>query len=105
MDPTKRFVFSVFQTAGLCSSLPARQLEESSRGSLERILGQWGLVITDWVPVQTSSCFATLAYAELQRPGLNLLELRRELTLSLAQQDLQVRVQREDVFLNMHRLL
>jgi predicted amino acid-binding ACT domain protein len=74
---------------------------------VESILQNWGIRVTDWVPVQEADCFATLAYAEVSSSrsvGLNLLELRRELTRTMAAQDLQVRIQREDVFSAMHRL-
>ncbi len=107
MLSSQRYILSVFQSSGLCSPSSARQLAETSRTTVESILGNWGIRVTDWVPVQEADCFATLAYAEVQAArsqALNLLELRRELTRSLAAQELQVRIQREDVFSAMHRL-
>ena len=96
------YIISVFQASGLCTgSFEARQVTAQLQIQLE----QFGLHLTAWEPVSQSGCFAVLVWAQ-SRPGerVDLLEARRQLTQQLAPQQLQLRIQREDVFLAMHRL-
>ena len=101
-DSSTRFILSVFQEAGLCSGeFPP----ESVLAFVQPTLSEWGLKVTSLEPMTQSRCCAVLIYAQSQagqRP--NLLELRRRLAESLAEHHLQLRIQREDLFLAMHRL-
>ena len=96
------YIVSVFQLAGMCTgSFDYKEVA----GRLQVQLRQLGLELTSWEPVSQSGCFAVLVWAEA-RAGerVDLLEARRQLTAQLTPQQLQVRIQREDVFLAMHRL-
>ena len=99
---TPGYIISVFQSAGMCSgSFDFQQLAGRLQGQLQQL----GLTLTSWEPVSQSGCFAVLMWAEAQSGvPVDLLESRRRLTEQLAPQRLQVRIQREDVFLAMHRL-
>lgn len=96
------YIVSVFQQAGLCTG----QFDHRSvAASLQTHLERHGLILRSWEPVAEAECFAVLVSAEAA-PGakVNLLEVRSELARQLVPQQLQVRIQREDVFLAMHRL-
>ena len=61
--------------------------------------------MTRWEPMTQAGCSALLIYAESHAvPRTNLLELRRDLAGELSPHGLQLRIQREDLFLAMHRL-
>lgn len=95
------YIVSVFQSAGMCSG--AFDYQEAAaflQGQLENL----GLRLTSWEPVSQSGCFAVLVWAQAEGGRVDLLEARRILTEKLAPRGLQVRIQREDVFLAMHRL-
>lgn len=96
------YIISVFQLAGMCTG--AFDYKEVA-ARLQAQLRDLGLELTSWEPVSQSGCFAVLVWAEARAGGrVDLLEARRQLTAQLAPQQLQVRIQREDVFLAMHRL-
>jgi predicted amino acid-binding ACT domain protein len=96
------YIISVFQLAGMCTG-SFDYKEVAAR--LQTQLRDLGLELTAWEPVSQSGCFAVLVWAEARAGGrVDLLEARRQLTGQLAPQQLQVRIQREDVFLAMHRL-
>lgn len=96
------YIVSVFQLAGMCTG--AFDYREIA-AHLQTRLRDLGLDLTAWEPVSQSGCFAVLVWAEARAGGrVDLLEARRQLTEQLAPQQLQVRIQREDVFLAMHRL-
>ena len=103
MTGTQRgYIISVFQLAGMCTGASEHKVVARR---LQIQLRYLGLQLTSWEPVSQSGCFAVLVWAEAQAGGrVDLLEARRQLTLQLAPQQLQVRIQREDVFLAMHRL-
>jgi predicted amino acid-binding ACT domain protein len=104
-EPPLRFILSVFESAGLCSTPSFARRAETVLALVEKKLHDWELKVTSWEPIEQLTCFAVLIYAQSQAGGrLNLLELRRELAAALAQHELQLRIQREDVFLAMHRL-
>lgn len=97
-----RYIVSVFQQAGMCTgSFEGRQVASQLQTQLEGL----GLQLLSWEPVSQSGCFALLVSAQaLPGQRVDLLEARRLLSQQLASQQLQVRIQREDVFLAMHRL-
>lgn len=104
-EPPLRFILSVFESAGLCATSSSQRRAESVIALVEKKLAAWELKVTSWEPIEQQTCFAVLIYAQSQAGGpLNLLELRRELAAALAAHELQLRIQREDVFLAMHRL-
>ena len=104
-EPPLRFILSVFESAGLCATSSTVRRAESVLTLVEKKLSDWEVKVTSWEPIEHLTCFAILIYAQSQAGGrLNLLELRRELAAVLAQHELQLRIQREDVFLAMHRL-
>lgn len=96
------YIISVFQLAGMCTgSFDPKEVA----ARLQVQLRDLGLHLTSWEPVSQSGCFAVLVWAEARSGGrVDLLEARRQLTQQLAPQQLQVRIQREDVFVAMHRL-
>lgn len=96
------YIISVFQQAGLCvGGFDHRNVAALLQTQLER----HGLILRSWEPVTEAGCSAVLVSAEAASGArVDLLEVRRELTRQLAPQELQVRIQREDVFLAMHRL-
>lgn len=96
------YIVSVFQSAGMCSgSFDYKAAAAFLQNQLENL----GLRLTSWEPVSQSGCFAVLVWAQALPGGrVDLLQARRLLTEKLAPQNLQVRIQREDVFLAMHRL-
>ena len=97
-----RFILSVFPAAGLCAGDFA---SDSVLAQMHDQLGQWGLTVTSWEPITRSNCSALLIYAENRTAQrLNLLEFRRQLSARLQERQLQIRIQREDLFLAMHRL-
>lgn len=99
---TPGYIISVFQSSGICTgSFDYQQLAAGLQTQLESL----GLHLTSWEPVNQSGCFAVLMWAQA-RAGqrVDLLDARRQLTAQLAPRHLQVRIQREDVFLAMHRL-
>lgn len=101
-DTSNSYILSVFQAAGLCAG-PA--LAESVLTMMQEKLARWGLKMTRWEPITQAGCSALLIYAESHAvPRLNLLDLRRELAAELSSHQLQLRIQREDLFLAMHRL-
>jgi hypothetical protein len=108
MSQTVNLIVSVFQQEGLCSgSFPY----ESVANQVAQELQRHGVRMLSWEPVAERACCAVLIFAEGrgedssgERGPTNVLQLRRDLTVHLSAQRLQVRVQREDVFLAMHRL-
>jgi len=97
-------ILSVFPASGLCAGGPAPREPESILKLLQPHLSQRGISVRSWEPVDRKDCYAVLIYAECQQPGTDLLELRRHLGKVLEESSLQLRLQREDVFLAMHRL-
>jgi hypothetical protein len=96
------YIVSVFQQAGLCTgSFDARQVA----AQLQSYLDGLGMSLQSWEPVSQAACFAVLVTAQAKTGHpIDLLDVRRQLTQWLSAQQLQVRIQREDVFLAMHRL-
>ena len=94
------YIVSVFQSAGMCTGSFDY---EAVASRLQRQLSALGLTLKSWEPVSQGGCFAVLITAEAETT-VDLLRVRRELTEQLAPQLLQVRIQREDVFVAMHRL-
>jgi predicted amino acid-binding ACT domain protein len=96
------YIVSVFQATGLCTgSFDYQQLASRLQEQLEKL----GLHVNSWEPVHQSGCFAVLIRAEAQAGmRVDLLRARRHLSEQLNPLHLQVRIQREDVFLAMHRL-
>jgi predicted amino acid-binding ACT domain protein len=96
------YIVSVFQQAGLCTGgFDYRSVAALLQTELEK----HGMTLRSWEPVSEAGCCAVLVSAEAaQGRKVDLLEVRRELTQRLGPQQLQVRIQREDVFLAMHRL-
>jgi len=96
------YVISVFQAAGMCTGAfdPSAVLS-----GMQHALQAEYLVVDSWEPVDQDGCFAVVVFARAQ-PGqrVDLLQARRRLTEHLAPRQLQLRIQREDVFLAMHRL-
>lgn len=97
-----RLILSVFPSSGLCSGAVATP--ESILRLVQPELERRFLRIESWEPVHQSACYAVLIYAVATQPGLDVLELRRQLGKVLEENSLQLRLQREDVFLAMHRL-
>jgi predicted amino acid-binding ACT domain protein len=95
-------IISVFQQAGLCAgNFPYQSVAEQMKVYLKR----FGVRVLEWEPVAEHSCCAVLMFAEAERDGpTSVLQIRRELAQELSTQGLQLRIQREDVFLAMHRL-
>ena len=95
-------IISVFQQAGLCAgNFPYQSVAEKMQGYLKR----FGVRVVEWEPVTEHSCCAVLIFAETEGSGpTSVLQMRRELASELSPQGLQLRIQREDVFLAMHRL-
>lgn len=96
------YIVSVFQQSGLCTGdFDHRSVAALLQTALDRL----GLRLRSWEPITEAGCSAVLVSAEAASgSSVDLLEVRRELTQQLAPQQLQVRIQREDVFLAMHRL-
>lgn len=96
------YVISVFQAAGMCSG----SFDHSAvLSGLQTALQAEQLVIDSWEPVAQDGCFAVVLFARAQAgQRVDLLQARRRLTDHLAPRQLQLRIQREDVFLAMHRL-
>ena len=96
------YIVSVFQQAGLCTgSFDPRQVAAQVQSYLEEL----GMNLESWEPVSQAACFAVLVTARAKTgQRIDLLEVRRQLTTRLSALELQVRIQREDVFLAMHRL-
>lgn len=96
------YIVSVFPLAGMCSGTFEPRVVA---GQLQQELDKHGLELTAWEPVHEADCFALLVSARARPTSpIDLLSVRRTLSQQLAPQQLQVRIQREDVFLAMHRL-
>ena len=96
------YIVSVFPLTGMCSGTFEPRLVASQ---LQGELDKHGLELTSWEPVHEADCFALLMSARARSgSAVDLLSVRRALGQQLAPQQLQVRIQREDVFLAMHRL-
>jgi len=95
------YIVSVFQSSGMCTGSFDYQATASH---LQEQLQALGLRLRSWEPVSQSGCFAVLVSAEAVAGKVDLIEVRRQLALQFAPSQLQVRIQREDVFSAMHRL-
>lgn len=94
------YIVSVFQQAGLCAGgFEQREVAAFLQGQLKL----HGLELRSWEPISEAGCSALLVSASAGQP-VDLLSTRRDLTAALANRQLQVRIQREDVFSAMHRL-